>query len=311
MSQQILLVDDDRDLAAYLCARLEGAGFGVTVVGDAPGARGALDEDAYDLVVLDTAMPDGAGFDLLRRISTDRRTSSVPVIVVTAEARVENRIHALRIGADDFIAKPFDAEELLARIVTVLRRARQLRDLSPLTGLPGNAGIMAEIGDRLERNARLAVVHVDIANFKAFNDTYGFLRGDGVISFCVECLRVAAAGLDGSSTFLGHIGGDDFVAVVEPAEVPGFCGSAIRSWDEGIGRFYDDDAAEQGWIETEDRRGELRRYPIATLSMGVATNEHRELASVWEASAIAAEMKEYSKRRPGSNFQVDRRTGSE
>jgi DNA-binding response OmpR family regulator len=309
MRDHILVVDDDHDLVTYLSVHLEQSGFTVSVAQDAAGTYASLLQDTPDLILLDTDMPGGGGFDVLRRVATDRDTASVPLIVITAEDRLDTRVHALRSGADDFVVKPFEPEELVARIGTVLRRARQLRDLSPLTGLPGNAGITAEIDRRLLAGGAVAVLHVDIGDFKAFNDSYGFLRGDGVIAFCVACLRGSAARIASSTTFLGHIGGDDFVAVIQPDEVDAYCSETIRLWDEGIGSFYDPEDAVRGWIETEDRRGELRRFGIATLSIGVAWNEHRPLASVWEASAIAAEMKEFAKRQPGSNYQIDRRLG--
>lgn len=309
MRDRILVVDDDRDLVAYVRAHMRTSGFTVSVAPDAAQAYAAIERTPPGLILLDIDLPGGRGFEVLRRFAVDRSTSSIPVIVMTADGRIATRVRALRGGADDFVVKPFDPDELAARIMTVLRRAHQLRDLSPLTGLPGNAGITEEMGRRLDAGEKLAVIHVDIGDFKAFNDTYGFLRGDTVIQFCVECLRGAALTVGTGSLFLGHIGGDDFVAITTPEAAEPFCVETIRRWEEGIVGFYDPVDAERGWIEIEDRRGEMRRFGIATLSIGVASNEHRDLMSVWETSAIAAEMKEFSKRQPGSNFKIDRRRG--
>ncbi len=191
---------------------------------------------------------------------------------------------------------------------TVLRRARQLRDLSPLTGLPGNAGITRELAARIAARRPLAVIHVDIDNFKSYNDTYGFLRGDGVITLCALCLQRAAAVTAGPA-FIGHIGGDDFVVLLDPDDVARFCEHAIAEWDETIPDHYDTTDADRGFVVVADRQGATREAPLATLSMGVATNAVRRFSSEWEASAIAAEMKEFAKRQLGSNYQIDRRRG--
>lgn len=302
------MVDDDRDLVDYVRRHLRAAGFEVESVADAPETWKVMRRSVPDLVLLDIDLPGGGGHALLRGLASDRTTAAVPVIVVTAARRSQDRVRALRLGADDYVTKPFDVDELAARVRTVLRRARQLRDLSPLTGLPGNAGITRELGARIKRRDPLAVVHIDIDNFKSFNDTYGFLRGDGLITFCGQCLLEAASLCVNEDPFIGHIGGDDFVALVHPADAVEFCEDALRRWDQGIPARYDPVDAERGFVVVADRRGALQEFPHATLSMGVATNERRRFGSEWEASAVAAEMKEHAKRHEGSNFKMDMRT---
>lgn len=302
------MVDDDRELVDYVRRHLRAAGFEVESVSDASETWKALQRSLPDLVLLDVDLPGGGGHALLRGLASDRTTAAVPVIVVTAGRRSQDRVRALRLGADDYVTKPFDVDELAARVRTVLRRTRQLRDLSPLTGLPGNAGITRELATRIKRRDPLAVVQVDIDNFKSFNDTYGFLRGDGVITFCGQCLLEASSLCVNGNAFIGHIGGDDFVALVHPGDVADFCEDALRRWDHGIATRYDPEDAERGFVVVADRRGTMEEFPLATLSMGVATNERRRFASEWEASAVAAEMKEHAKRHEGSNFKVDMRT---
>jgi diguanylate cyclase (GGDEF)-like protein len=309
MRQRILVVDDDAELVAYLRHHLEGAGFEVEDVADAAATWKAMQRALPDLVLLDVDVPEGDGLALLRGIASNRVTAAVPVIVVTTGRRTRERVRALRLGADDYITKPFDVEELAARVRTVLRRARQLRDLSPLTGLPGNAGITRELAARMAAKNPLAVVHVDIDNFKSYNDTYGFLRGDGVIALCALCLQQAAAAVTKEATFVGHIGGDDFVVLLDPEEVVQFCEHAIAAWEVMIRSRYDPVDADRGFVVVVDRQGTTREVPLAALSMGVATNVQRRFSSEWEASAIAAEMKEFAKRQPGSNYQIDRRKG--
>ena len=253
-------------------------------------------------------MPEMDGLTVLRRLRSSPATANVPVILLTAKALAEDRVRGLDFGADDYITKPFDVEELMARVRSVLRRAQQMRDVSPLTGLPGNFRISRELESRVGAAEPLAVVHADLDNFKAFNDHYGFMRGDGVIKFCADSLLSAGGECGDPEVFVGHVGGDDFVIITDPAHVEEFCKAAIRVFDDGILDFYDTADALQGYIEVTDRRGEQRAYPISSVSMGVAANSRRKITSEWEASAIASEMKEYAKREPGSVYEIDRRT---
>jgi DNA-binding response OmpR family regulator len=308
MNAKILIIDDDADILQFVRMNLEMEGL---VVATAAGGQAGLDaakESPPDLVLLDVMMPEMDGLTVLRRLRTSPPTMNVPVILLTAKALAEDRLQGLELGADDYITKPFDLDELVARVKTVLRRAQAMRDLSPLTGLPGNFRISRELERRVEGREPFALVHADLDNFKAFNDHYGFMRGDGVIKFSAHVLLTAAEANADEEVFVGHVGGDDFVAMLHPDHVEEFCKDVARGYDDGILDFYDTSDALQGFIEVTDRRGDRHAFPISSISMGVATNTQRELVSEWEASAIASEMKEYAKREPGSSYQIDRRT---
>lgn len=308
MTERILVVDDDPDILQFVRLNLELDGFTVELAG---GGREALEKAAAappDLMLLDIMMPEIDGLTVLRRLRTDPGTANIPVIVLTARSLAEDRVKGLDLGADDYITKPFDLEELIARVRTVLRRSQQMRDLSPLTGLPGNFRITSRLEEFLDNDEIIGVVHADLDNFKAFNDHYGFMRGDSVIKFTARTLLAAAHAVDDAIGFVGHVGGDDFVAIVTADSVVPFCDEIVRRFDDGILDHYDTADALQGYIEVTDRRGERHAFPICSLSMGVATSEHKRLTSEWEASSIASEMKEVAKRTPGTNYQVDRRT---
>lgn len=308
MTERILVVDDDPDILQFVRLNLELDGFEVEVAG---GGREALEKaaaDPPDLMLLDVMMPEIDGLTVLRRMRSDPPTANVPVIVLTARSLAEDRVKGLDLGADDYITKPFDLEELIARVRTVLRRSRQMRDLSPLTGLPGNFRIAAELEDRVQQGDPFALVHADLDNFKAFNDHYGFMRGDSVIKFTAQVLLHSGEAVSKADAFVGHVGGDDFIAIVRAEVMKPFCDEVVVAFDDGILEHYDTADALQGYIEVTDRRGERHAFPICSLSMGVATSERKILSSEWEASSVAAEMKEVAKRIPGTNYQVDRRT---
>jgi diguanylate cyclase (GGDEF)-like protein len=308
MTERILVVDDDPDILKFVEMNLELDGFEVTLAG---GGREALEQakaSPPDLMLLDVMMPEIDGLTVLRRMRSDPSMANIPVIVLTARSLAEDRVKGLDLGADDYITKPFDLEELIARIRTVLRRSQQMRDLSPLTGLPGNFQIASELERRVERGKDFAVVHADLDNFKAFNDHYGFLRGDAVIKFTAKVLNGASTAVGDEDAFVGHVGGDDFVAVVNDHNAELFCEHVVTHFDDGILDFYDTADALQGYIEVTDRRGERHAFPVCSLSMGVATSARKALSSEWEASSVASEMKEVAKRTPGTNYQIDRRT---
>jgi diguanylate cyclase (GGDEF)-like protein len=308
MSERILVVDDDPDILQFVQMNLELDGFRVDV---ADGGQAALEKAAErppDLMLLDIMMPEIDGLTVLRRMRSDPSTASVPVIILTARSLAEDRVKGLDLGADDYITKPFDLEELVARVRTVLRRSRQMRDLSPLTGLPGNFRISGELEERIDTDVPIAVVHSDLDNFKAFNDHYGFMRGDTVIKFTARVLLDAASATEHGDVFVGHVGGDDFVSIVHADDMKAYCDEIVSLFDDGILDYYDTADALQGYIEVTDRKGERHAFPVCSLSMGVATSEHKPLTSEWEASSVASEMKEFAKRVPGTNYQVDRRT---
>ncbi|MGH9053006.1 MAG: GGDEF domain-containing response regulator, partial [Acidimicrobiia bacterium] len=300
MAERILIADDDPDIVQFVRVNLELEGFEVEAALDGGEALAKILSAPPDLVLLDVMMPEMDGLGVLRRLRTRPAAANVAVILLTAKALPEDRVEGLELGADDYITKPFDLEELIARVKTVLRRAKTMRDMSPLTGLPGNFRISEELEERVASGQTFALVHADLDNFKPFNDHYGFMRGDQVIKYLAHSLLEGAAEVADPDAFVGHIGGDDFVAVVDPSKVEDFCKAALRIFDDGVLDFYDTADALRGYIEVTDRRGERHAFSIASVSMGVASNLHRRIETQWEASAIASEMKEYAKRQAGS-----------
>lgn len=307
MSERILVIDDDPEVREYIAESLRAEGYAVDEVGDGGSGLRLAAAAPPDLVLLDLTLPDRDGFEVLRMLQTASATAHASVVLLTVAASVEDLVRGLDAGADDYVTKPFAIEELVARVGSVLRRSKAARELSPLTGLPGNFRIAEELQRRIAAGASLAVVHADLDNFKAFNDHYGFMRGDTVIRFTANTLAEAAAATGGGEVFVGHVGGDDFIMAMDPAVAEAFCKEVIERFDDGILDFYDPQDALRGFVEVIDRRGERHAFPIVSVSLGVATNLRRTFASEWEASAVASEMKEHAKSEAGSSYKVDRR----
>ncbi len=306
---KVLIADDDPDIVQFVRVSLELEGFEVASVGTGQAAIDRTLLEPPDVLLLDIMMPEVDGLTVLRRLRLHPAAANTSIILMTAKAVTEDRIRGLELGADDYITKPFDVAELVARVKAIVRRTQALRDVSPLTGLPGNFRISATLDERIANPAEpLAIAWVDLDNFKAFNDHYGFMRGDEVIKFTAHVLLEAAAATGDPTAFIGHIGGDDFVACFDATFAQQFCETVVKFFDEGALDYYDMEDALRGYVEVTDRRGDRHAFPLVTVSIGVVTNSARPITSQWEASAVAVEMKEFAKRQIGSSFEIDRRS---
>jgi diguanylate cyclase (GGDEF)-like protein len=260
-----------------------------------------------DLVLLDVMMPKLDGFEVAQRLRRDPRTSASSIIMLTAKALSSDKVLGLSAGADDYIIKPFDPVELLARVKGTLRRAREMRALSPLTGLPGNIRVQEEIRRRVADQSPFALLYADLDHFKAFNDCYGFVRGDRAIQGLAKLIIENVQELAGPEGFVGHVGGDDFIVLIDPDAAAAVAGRICQRFDSLVPSLYDPADVERGGVEVRDRQGTLRTFPLLTISIGVATTAHRTFSHYAEVVTVATEMKQYAKREPRSSFAVDRR----
>jgi diguanylate cyclase (GGDEF)-like protein len=303
----VLIADDDDDILRFVEVNLRLEGFDVVTTSDGEGALRHAAESDPDLILLDVMMPGMDGYEVCKRLRDDARTKHMCVIMLTAKSLAADRVVGLTSGADDYIIKPFDPIELVARVKSALRRSREMRHLNPLTGLPGNVQVQDEIALRAEAGEQFAVMYIDIDNFKAFNDHYGFVRGDEAIKLLARGARDSLKASDPKAHFLGHIGGDDFVAIVGADVAEAAAEAVIDSWDREIVALYDPEDVDRGYIEIEDRRKQKRRFPITTVSIGIASGDARTIDNHWVASEIASEMKNFAKRDPMSSYAIDRR----
>jgi len=306
--ESLLVADDDPFIARLLEIELRAAGYDVRVASDGNQALELAQERSPDLVLADVMMPNMDGFELTRRLRQDPRTATVSIIMLTARGLSADKLEGFAIGADDYIVKPFDTPELLARIRGVLRRAKEMRAQSPLTGLPGNVRIEEEIEQLVENGREFALLYADLDHFKAYNDHYGFMRGDQVIQATSSLLEEVSREVTGAEAFVGHVGGDDFVLIVSPDKATDVAEAIVARFDAEAPALYDPEDRERGYVEVANRRGELQRFPLLSISIGIATTQLRAYAHYAEAVAIATEMKTFTKSIAGSSWALDRRT---
>lgn len=305
MGELILVADDDPDILRFVELNLRLEGYEVLTASDGEQALDTAKDRAPALVILDVMMPRMDGYEVCQRLRQDSRTSHMCIIMLTAKSMSADKVLGLTAGADDYISKPFDPMELVARVKTTLRRTREMTAISPLTGLPGNIQIEAEMRRRVAEGEHFAVLWLDLDNFKAFNDRYGWVRGDNVIQYLAMVLREVAA--DRDSAWIGHIGGDDFVMVCGAAEAEDMCEAIVKRFDRDVRDLYDPEDAERGSVRITDRLGRELEFPLVSVSIGAATNEHREVEDHRELVETATEMKSFAKKRPGSVYSIDRR----
>lgn len=309
MRSCVLIADDDPATRTLIDTALSEAGHDCRLAADGRTALDIARAARPDLVVLDIGMPLMSGDEVHRELRRDPRTRYIPVVFVTGRGTLGETIAHLRNGADDYVSKPFDVDELVARIATALRRAVELRSLNPLSGLPGNVSIAHEIETRLADRADAACLYVDVDHFKLFNDRHGFTRGDRLISRLAELLIEAIGEMEGD-TFVGHVGGDDFVILAPAGRAEELASTIVRRFDRAMPELYDAADRARGWVEAPDRRGRVRRVPFVTVSIGIVPLRPERFADATEVARAAAEMKEVAKRRSASGYAIDRRRES-
>lgn len=300
--QTILIGDDDPAFRRLLTLLFTSAGFRVIAAEDGHAVVRIAQEQRPDLLLVDLVMPQLDGYEALRQLRNDTRTAHIPIIILTARAAPADLVSGFESGADDYVTKPIVGDELLARVRSHLRRAARRPVHSPLTGLPGNVILTEELRYNLRRDDPFALLHLDLSGFKAFNDTYGFARGDKAIHTLAEVLRTITEGLDVAGVFLGHIGGDDFAIIAPFAHAEAICRQAIARFDARIGDLYDPQDFARGYLVALDREGQPRHYPVTCLMIGGAVNRAGRFSEPEQISRCAAEMKQIAKQRSVSNY---------
>jgi GGDEF domain-containing protein len=182
------------------------------------------------------------------------------------------------------------------------------QNCNPLTKLPGNLTIEREVQQRLDRGEKVAVLYLDLDNFKAFNDRFGFEQGDRVIHTTAQAIQQAVAVLDNPGDFVGHIGGDDFIVLTEPHLAERLSQEIIRIFDLEVPLLYPEEDRARGYITSVDRRGQVQNFPLCSLSIAIVSNEQRPIRDFLELSSLASEVKKYAKSLEGSAFARDRRS---
>lgn len=304
---RILLIDDDPLMRHIVSTALAKENYVVVMADSGTEGMDLAWEQRPDLILLDVMMPDADGFSVCYQLRHHTLTANVPIIMLTALGDINEKVRGMQMGADDYITKPFDPRELVSRVGAHLRRSARDLGSSPLTSLPGNPMIAQVLSARLEAQSPLAVLYIDMTHFKSYNDKYGWMRGDEIIRMLARQILDVALGQGGKDDFVGHIGGDDFVIITTPEHAEEMAQELIRQFDAAIPQYYAKEDQTRGYLEVSDRQGNPFRAPLATLAIGIVSNENRTLEHPSQVADLAAEVKAYVKTLPGSRYAFDRR----
>jgi len=303
----ILIADDDPDLRDILRSILEGAGFVVVETADGEAALSAIRSQPIDMTILDYMMPNLTGPQVCEQLKADLLLRHLPVIMLTGKSEVQDKVFGITAGADDYLVKPFEPQELLARVAMVLRRRSIDLDANPLTKLPGNVSIQRELERRIGSNEPLAVCYIDLDRFKAFNDHYGFKRGDDVIKQTADVLLRCAKSNGTGKDFVGHIGGDDFIVMTTTERAEPLCEAMIQMFDAMVPALYDEQDRAQGYLLHTDRKGQALKIPLLSVSIALVTNTVQPLTHPGQVATIGAQLKAYAKQFDRSIYVKERR----
>ncbi len=309
MAERIMVAEDDPTLRLLLEMILEEHGYEVQTVPDGEALVHATYDWLPDLLLIDIMMPIMDGLEAVRQLRHDTRTAHLPMLLITALDNPQHAVVGFDSGADDYITKPFNNDVLIARIKANLRRAARPAVNNPLTGLPGNQLIQAEVNHRLQQQIAFALLYIDMNNFKAFNDAYGFARGDRVIRLLAEVIARLKTQDAHEDDFSGHIGGDDFVLIVPPERAASWAQRLIATFDREVVALYDAADRSRGYLVGTDRFGTPRRFPLVGIAIGIVDTNRRPFTSYSEIASVAAEVKSFAKKTHKSQYAFDERHG--
>lgn len=256
-----------------------------------------INEDSIDIDII----------KICKKIRTDEDNSITPVIVVSSNGNRDHRMRVLNESIEYFIKKPVDEGYLYYTIKNLTRLLKTNRRISPLTGLPGNVQIQAELKKQLAKKKDFSVLYLDLDNFKAYNDVYGFLKGDSIIQFTSNVITdiVRESGVQG---FVGHVGGDDFIAVIQDVKnIEDLCQRIIVRFDREVKKFFNDEDIERGYIEIANRKGIIEQFPLTSISIAVVVAEKNRFGNVLEIGDVAAQVKHKVKNIIGSSYVINKR----
>ena len=306
MIQEVYIIDDKKELIENLKEQFkENSEYHFKTVGT-DNLEEAL-RNIPSLIIIDEDTAQMEILELCKKIRADEDNSITPIVVITSNQDRAHRIEVLKTHVEYYIKKPIDDEYLYYTIKNITSLMYINRRVSPLTGLPGNVQIQAEMKKRLLNKEVFAMMYFDLDNFKAYNDTYGFSNGDEIIKFTARTISKHVHSGESTNCFVGHIGGDDFVAIVDENEnYENICQNIIEFDKEAV-NFYSEEDVERGYVEVANRRGIIEQFPLTSISIGVVEVDNKTIKTALEIGEVAAQVKHLAKTIMGSTYVINKR----
>ena len=259
------------------------------------------------LIIIDEDNTDVNIIEFCKSIRENEDNSITPIIVVSSNTDRDHRTEVLKAEVEYYIKKPIDHDYFYFTVKNLINLLNNNRKVSPLTGLPGNVQIQAEMKKRLLNREVFAILYFDLDNFKAYNDVYGFSNGDEVIKFTARTISKHVHQIEESDNFLGHIGGDDFVAIVSKTDYEKVCQDIILEFDKFAVSYYNEVDAERRYVEVANRRGIIEQFPLITISIAVVEVDYKNYKNTLEIGEVGAQIKHRAKQIMGSTYIINKR----
>lgn len=285
---RLLIVEDDVDIANMLRIFFTGQNYEVDIAYRGGVALEKTRQNLPNLIVLDIMLPDIDGFEVCRNLRTHTRTSHVPIIFLTQKDERSDKLQGLELGADDYITKPFDIEELKLRVQRAIQRSEQQSLTDPRSGLPAGRLIEEQLR-RIIRKDQWAVMDIRLNQFEPFKDLYGFLAGDDVLRFFAMLLNEVLDEMGTPNDFVGHPGDDNFIVITDEKSAQSILRRLKDRFAEEILTHYNFMDRENNYITTTGPDGSVRKHPLMTISAGVVSPSEYEFADIREITEQAAE----------------------
>lgn len=260
-----------------------------------------------DLLVVDNRLEDISGREVANLVKSENVYRQLPVVMCVDPIDVEEPWNWNQVEVDDFLVRPFNPSEVRDRINLTLCRAMRALDANPLSKLPGNTSIIQRIQQLIDNGDDFALAYGDLDYFKSYNDKYGFSRGDEVLMMSARLIVNTIKSYQGVQSFVGHVGGDDFVFILPPEKVEDACKRIIAAFDDIVPHFYDPEDRKRGNITSVDREGNTKIFPLMAISIAVVVNTNKRIKHYGEVSSIAMDLKKKAKENPKSCYVIDRR----
>ncbi|MBN2393332.1 MAG: response regulator [Anaerolineae bacterium] len=287
---RVLVVEDDFDISSMLQLYFKTQGYEVYV---APRGGVALEmtrQNMPNVIVLDIMLPDIDGYEVCRQLRTNLRTSHIPIIFLTQKDERNDKIQGLELGADDYITKPFDLEELRLRVRNTIKSAEVASLTSPSTGLASGRLIEQQLRE-LMRKQDWGILYIGISGLSAFNEVYGFVAGEEVLRFTGMLLNDVIDEMGTADDFIGHIGGDNFIIITRKELVDPLRTEIAQRFSESVGTHYDFMTRTQGYLVIKNDDGKEEHVPLMTLQVGALTVEDGPFTDIREITEAAAEVR--------------------
>lgn len=284
---RILVVEDDFDISNMLRIYFTGQGYDVQVAPRGSDALTMTRQQLPQLIVLDIMLPDMDGYAVCRELRTTTRTKHIPIIFLTQKDERGDKIAGLELGADDYITKPFDIEELKLRVQNAIARSEREKLTDPRSGLPSGRLIEDQLRELIRREA-WAYMDMRIDNFDPFRDKYGFVAGDEVLRFTAMLIGEVVDELGSPDDFIGHAGNDNFVLITTPDKIKAMHERLVTRFNHEVQTHYSYVDRERGGMIIDEGQGGEKLVGLMVLSVGHVTS-NRDFSDIREITEAAAE----------------------